>query len=179
MQKSKIYLFQGKGVTVDGIWHRGSLWQQEGVSYIQGQNNQGIDWRYEVDTDTVGQYVNRDDIVGDPIFEGDLIHAVLPEWVTEYMDEEGKDIYYPEKHIIGEVVVRVSGGLGMKIRAIITCMIEGCPEPPDKDDNKIIGSFIRIKNRDKIIGNIHESKIEELAAVILSNIKKGEPDAKD
>lgn len=93
-------LFRGK--TTKGNWVYGDLLKNEGKYYIVENDgwsmffpNEGSAEVYirEVIPDTIGQYIGEDDIAGNKIFEGDIVHLtrVYARWSHRcvYFDRGG------------------------------------------------------------------------------------------
>ncbi len=90
------------------------------------------------------QYTERK-ASGIEVYAGDILKATLPE--RAYGDPDSWKSDLEEKDVIGEVKIRRSGGVGFIVKKIISNETKGIS----------IGSFLRIKPDDEVIGNIYEN----------------------
>lgn len=86
----RIIKFRGKHIET-GVWLYGSLYDDDGEMYILPNfPGSAIDYEdYQVDPNTVGEYLGRDDADGKPLYEGDVftvggkypkVIRYIPEW---------------------------------------------------------------------------------------------------
>ena len=132
--------FQGKNY--DNNWFRGSLITHKNTTYIIQWNKQDNDIWYEIDVNTIGEYIGKKDNKNNKIFEGDKLKIYNYNYNYEYGIEHKslKSIYYG-------IVECYSDITGFKINTRIK----------ENKDKKIPikEPYEEFKNCE-IIGNIHK-----------------------